>query len=253
MKLETLKLSVEAAVARIVLARPAHTNVVDARLVRELADSCAALGEDTDVRVVTLTADGRDFGAGWSAEVLAGDEGPTVPADPFGCLQALALPVVCGVQGRVESAGLELALACDFRVAAAGARFAMPETASGLLPLAGGTQRLPRLVGRGRALAMLLAGEELDADGAYRAGLVARVVPDDRLSDEVQAIALRIAERGPVAERYAKEAVHRGLDMTLEQALRYETDLTVILQTTKDRAEGVRAFLEKRTPRFTGD
>ena len=122
----------------------------------------------------------------------------------------------------------------------------------GVIPWAGGTQRLPRIVGRGKALEMILTGEAVDAQEALRIGLVSRVTPADQLMAEAEALAGRIAERGPIAVRYAKEAVSRGLDMTLEQALRYETDLTIILQTTRDRAEGVRAFLEKRDPRFEG-
>ena len=132
------------------------------------------------------------------------------------------------------------------------ARLGWPETALGLVPMGGGTQRLARLVGRGKALEMILTGEPVDAREALRIGLVSAVVPRDRLAAEAEAVAARIAERGPIAVRYAKEAISLGLDMTLEQALRYETDLTVILQTTRDRAEGVRAFLEKRSPKFEG-
>ena len=109
-----------------------------------------------------------------------------------------------------------------------------------------------RLVGRGKALEMILTGEPVDAQEALRVGLVSAAVPHDRLAAEAESVAARITERGPVAVRFAKEAISRGLEMTLEQALRYETDLTVILQTTEDRAEGVRAFLEKRKPRFKG-
>ncbi len=160
--------------------------------------------------------------------------------------------MVCAVQGDALSAGLELALACDVRIAAAGARFGFPETGMGVVPMGGGTQRLARLVGRGKALEMILTAEPIDAEAALAAGLVSAVVPGDRLAAEAEAVALRIAERGPIAVRYAKEAISRGLEMTLEQALRYENDLTIILQTTEDRAEGVRAFLEKRQPEFKG-
>jgi enoyl-CoA hydratase/carnithine racemase len=161
-------------------------------------------------------------------------------------------PVICAVNGDATSAGLELALACDLRIAAEGARFSLPETASGLLPMAGGSQRLPRLVGRGEALRLLLLAEPIDAAEALRIGLVSAVVPGERLLAEAEALAFRLASRGPIALRYAKEAVRRGLEQPLDQALRFETDLTVILQTTEDRAEGVRAFLEKREPRFRG-
>jgi enoyl-CoA hydratase len=118
--------------------------------------------------------------------------------------------------------------------------------------MAGGTQRLARIVGRAAALELILTAEPIDAQTARRIGLVSQVVPRDRLLAEASALAERIAARGPIAVRYAKEAVSQGLDMPLEQALRFETDLTIILQTTEDRAEGVRAFLEKRAPEFKG-
>jgi enoyl-CoA hydratase len=172
--------------------------------------------------------------------------------DPFASLADLPRPVVCAIQGEALSAGLELALACDVRVAAEDARLGLPETKLGLIPMGGGTQRLARLVGRGKALEMILTGEPVDAQEALRIGLVSATAPRDKLAAEVEAIAGRIAERGPIAVRYAKEAVRRGLEMPLEQALRYETDLTIILQTTEDRTEGVSAFLEKRTPKFKG-
>jgi enoyl-CoA hydratase len=160
--------------------------------------------------------------------------------------------VVCAINGDAIGAGLELALACDVRIAADGATLSVPEVSLGLLPLAGGTQRLPRLIGRGKALEMILTGEPIDTQEALRVGLVSAVVPRERLLAEAEAIASRIAERGPLAVRYAKEAIARGLEMPLEQALRFETDLTIILQTTEDRAEGVRAFLEKRKAEFKG-
>jgi enoyl-CoA hydratase len=118
--------------------------------------------------------------------------------------------------------------------------------------MAGGLQRLARLVGRGKALELALTGKLIDADEALRIGMISGVAPRDGLMQAAEAIAQRIAERGPLAVVYAKEAVSRGIDMPLEQALRFETDLTVILQTTEDRAEGVRAFLEKRKPEFKG-
>jgi enoyl-CoA hydratase/carnithine racemase len=128
----------------------------------------------------------------------------------------------------------------------------MPEVSQGTLPLAGGSQRLPRVVGRAVAASMLLLGDELDAQAAYRAGLVSRVFPAAVLASEAESLAQRIAAHGPLALRYAKEAVHHGAELSLDQALRYELDLSVILQTTRDRAEGVRAFLEKRPPKFEG-
>ena len=254
MPLRTISLKKRGPIAFLALRRPERGNAVDATFLAELADACEAIEVDGKLRVVVLTAQGDDFCRGWDAAVLAG-EGPAADSaqeDVFGCLADLPRPVVCALQGEVLSAGLELALACDVRVAAEDARLGLPETRLGLLPMGGGTQRLARLVGRGKALEMILTGEPVDAQKALRLGLVSAVAPRDKLAAEAEAIAGRIAERGPIAVRYAKEAVQRGLEMPLEQALRYETDLTIILQTTEDRAEGVRAFLEKRSPKFKG-
>jgi len=254
MPLSALSLEKRGAIAHLALSRPESENAIDARTLRELTDCCQSLAADEDVRAVVLSAQGTVFSRGWNRSVLAGESprSADIPGDAFACLAELPRPVVCALNGDAFSAGLELALACDVRIAAEGARFGFPETAMGLMPMGGGSQRLPRLVGRGKALEMILTAEPVDAQEALAIGLVSAVVPGDRLMAEAEAVAGRIAERGPLAVRYAKEAIARGLDMTLEQALRYETDLTVILQTTEDRAEGVRAFLEKRKPRFEG-
>ena len=254
----SVSLELRGPIARLTLARPERENAIDATVVRELRDACEAVTDA--VRVLLLTAEGDVFSRGWDWDALLGEttdpasalRSHGIPPDPFGCLADLPQPVVCAVNGDATGAGLELALACDVRIAADGARFSLPEVSMGLLPLAGGTQRLPRLVGRGKALEMILTGEPIDAEEALRIGLVSAVVPPDRLLAEAEAIASRIAERGPLAVRYAKEAISRGLEMPLEQALRFETNLTIILQTTEDRAEGVRAFLEKRKAEFKG-
>jgi enoyl-CoA hydratase/carnithine racemase len=205
---------------------------------------------------VVVRSAGQDFANGWSPDALAAGEGTDALALPIGAacdaLAALPQPTVAAIRGRAHSVGLELALACDVRVCAEDATFAMPETVLGMVPRAGGTQRLPRAVGRAHALRMLLTGAELDAAEALRIGLVSRVVPAGDEVEAARAIAGAIAERGPIATRYAKEAVTRGLDLPLQLGLRTELDLTVILQTTADRAEGVAAFMERREPRFTG-
>lgn len=247
------------AIAYLTLARPDRANAIDAELIARLWDACEAIAEEPEVRVVVLRAEGDVFSRGWDWESLAEDGDPIEAAgvagmldDPFGCLAELPKPVVCAINGEAIGGGLALALACDVRVAAEGATFSLPETGMGLVPFGGATQRLARLVGRGKATEMVLSGEPVDAEEALRIGLVGAVVSGDKLAEEGDQIAQRIAERGPLAVQYAKEAVSRGIDMPLEQALRYETDLTVILQTTEDRAEGVKAFLEKREPEFKG-
>ena len=255
----TLKLEKRGPVATVRLVRPEQGNPIDRAFLLELEAACAAINDDSEVHVAVLTSDGDVFSNGWDpAEVApeAFDAGEWrrrwEASQPFAGLASMGQPVICALNGDATSAGLELALACDVRLAAQGARFSLPETAQGLLPLAGGTQRLARLVGRGEALRMVLLGEEIDAAEALRIGLVSAVHPRDKLLAEAEALAQRMASRGPIALCYAKEAVRHGLEQPLDQALRFETDLTVILQTTEDRAEGVRAFLEKREPKFKG-
>jgi enoyl-CoA hydratase/carnithine racemase len=222
-----------------------------------LRGTCEQLADATDrIYAVVVASAGADFATGWSADGLAAGEGAEALAMPIGAacdaLAAIPQPTVAALRGRAHSVGLELALACDVRVCAEDASFAMPETRLGIVPRGGGTQRLPRAVGRAHAMRMLLTGDELDAAEALRIGLVSRVVSLGEELGAATAIARAIAERGPIATRYAKEAVTRGLDLSLQQGLRAELDLTVILQTTADRAEGVAAFIERREPRFTG-
>lgn len=245
----------------VTTARDGHVALVELRppaaqhdraFAEQLQAAAEVLASDAEVRVIVLHG---EFGSGWAAEVL--EEPPALAGlpSPGGGIEAVAAlpqPVIAAIEGDARSAGLELALACDIRLAASGARFAVPETQAGLLPLAGGTQRLPRAVGRAAALRLLLLGETIDAQEARRIGLLSRVVDPGAALTEARVLAEEIAARGPIATRLAKEAVHRGAEMTLEHALRYELDLTVLLQSTEDRAEGVQAFIERRKPGFTG-
>ena len=250
-RLEALRLQIDGPVARLTLARPHEGNRVDARTLRDLATACEIIAESQGLALALLTGEGASFCEGWDEatyEALARDRFGN--PDPFGCIARLPMPVLASARGLVVGAGLEIALACDSRIAADDARFALPDVVAGGLPLAGGSQRLPRVVGRSVATSMLLLGDDLDAQAAYRAGLVSRVFPAQSLAVETEALVQRIVANGPLALRYAKELVHNGLEVPLDQALRYELDLSVILQTTRDRAEGIEAFLEKRDPRF---
>ena len=257
MAFRTLRVEKQGPIAWLTLARGERENPIDRALLAELEDACAAVNDDPDVRVAILTAEGQVFSSGWDEEELAALDAAELRAmlersPPFACLEATGQPVICALNGDATSAGLELALACDVRIAAEGATFALPETGRGRIPMAGGTQRLARLAGPAQAERIVLLGEPFDAEEARRIGVVSAVVPRQQLRDEATALAERMASRGPVALRYAKEAVRRGMEQPLEEALRFETDLTIILQTTEDRAEGVRAFLEKRKPDFKG-
>lgn len=248
-------LTIDGHVATVVM--EPRDGYADRALLDALTTVCRMAASDTDrIHAVVLRSRGADFCRGWSADALAEEHHPGVPVPPLGAafdaLAALPQPTVAALEGAVHSAGLELALACDIRVAGAGATFAMPEVALAQLPHGGGTQRLPRAVGRAHALRLLLTGEQIDAPEGHRIGLVSQLVPAGEAAAAAVEIARTIASRGPIATRLAKEAVYRGVELPLEHALRYELDLTVLLQTTHDRAEGVRAFMEQRPPHFTG-
>ena len=143
-------------------------------------------------------------------------------------------------------------MACDIRIASEAARFALTHIKSGLIPGDGGTQRLSRLIGRGKAIEMILTGEMIDAREALRIGLVNKIVPSEKLEETALHMAREMASKGPVAVRYAKEAINKGIDMTLEQGLRLEADLYLLLHTTQDRVEGIQTFQKKGVPRFEG-
>lgn len=166
----------------------------------------------------------------------------------------LAKPVVAAIHGYCLGGGLELALACDLRMTAPGAVFGLPETGLGLIPGGGGTQRLPRVIGLGRALDMILTGDRINSDEALRMGLVTRMTSGaDTLVAEALAVAARIAVRPPTASAYAKEAAKSGLEMDLQAGLNLEKTLFSLLMSTADRAEAAAAFRDKREPRFTGN
>ncbi|MFN8598969.1 MAG: enoyl-CoA hydratase-related protein [Candidatus Binatia bacterium] len=222
----------------------------DAGLVPELhaalAEAAGAIDLDDDVRVVVLRARGRAFCRG-----AAGTRPDGVP-DGVAAIANLRVPVVALVQGEALDEGLELALACDLRVAASAARFGLAQLDDGRLPSHGGTQRLPRIVGKGRALAMLLLGEHLTARAALDAGLVQQVCPAGELWGRGAGLAAQMASRAPIAQRLAKEALRAASDLPLAEGLRFEGDLYVLLQSTADRDEGIASFRERRKPVFRG-
>jgi len=211
-------------------------------------------------RAATEAADLADVNA---VLVLPGEDGVSAPdgdlveriheVDPVAALAGLDVPLVTALAGTVASVGLELALVADIRVGAAGARFSLPDVAAGRLPRWGGTQRLPRAVGRQTATAVLLLGAELDGATALARGLLHELAPTpgDAVA-RAREIAAQIGDLAPLAVRYAKEAVLRGSEMDLVDGLKLEGDLNTLLQVSADRAEGLAAFFEKRSPRFVG-
>ena len=261
MPYERIRLDVDDRIARLTLARPGAANAIDRLAASELRDACERVRQDDAVWVLLLEAEGAVFCAGTDPAALAelaALDARALPSALAGLRVAAAVaavekPVIAALSGDALDQGLELALACDVRVASLDAGFGMTQLARGLLPWDGGTQRLPRLVGRGPASEMLLAGATLDARRAVEIGLVNEAVESGRVAARAGEIAAAVASHGPIATRYTKELVHDGLDMTLDQGLRLEGDLNFILQSTADRAEGVASFLERRPPTYRGE
>jgi len=246
-------------VATVTLNRPDVHNAMNEAMRRDLTRCFDGVALDDDVKVVVVTGAGeRAFSAG--ADIREFVE-PLVAVrfreqrrrlDFRQAMDRCSQPIIAAVNGFALGGGLELALACDIRIAALGATLGLTEINLAIIPGGGGTQRLPRLVGRGKALEMILTGARIPADEALRIGLVERVVPTGEALKAATELACAIAAKAPVALRYAKEAVVKGLELPLADGLRLEGDLSTLLRTTEDRVEGAKAFLEKRAPRWTG-
>ena len=233
-------------IARITLNRPEAKNAINQQLAQELEDVCQQIYQDDDIYVVIITGAGKTFCAG--SEFDSAERRYT----PAAAIAGIDRPVIAAINGDALGEGMELALSCDIRLASGKAHFGLPQVAQGLIPMDGGTQRLSRIVGKSKAMELLLTAEAINAEEAFAIGLVNKVVAEEGLASEVEALATNIAARGPIALRYIKEAVNKGMDMTLEQGLRLEADLYFLLHTTADRTEGIKAFLEKRPPKFKG-
>jgi enoyl-CoA hydratase/carnithine racemase len=216
--------------------------VIDTVLSQTLKEACTGINGSDDVYVVVLNSAGDVFCTG--AE--KGVEGTAA------AIASIDRPVIAAINGDALGLGLELALSADIRIAADNARFGLPQVVNGQIPTDGGTQRLPRIIGRGKALELLMTADIISATQALEIGLVSKVVPAGELAGEVQKLAETVAAKGPIALRYLKEAIIKGMDMTLEQGLRLEADLYFLLHTTEDRTEGIKSYLEKRTPKYEG-
>ena len=241
------------------LERPAKRNALTRVMLERLGEIFAEVAARRDLRAVVLSGAGPDFCAGTDVSELEGmDEAAALQKAARGqevCdrVELCGTPVIAAVQGAAAGGGCELALACHLRVAASGARFSLPETSLGVIPAYGGTQRLARAAGAGRALSAMLAGDEIDAEEALRLGLVNRVVEPDLLVNEAEALAQAIIDNAaPLAARACLQAVTRGARLPLDDALRLEAELFARLFATADVREGTRAFLEKRRPLFKG-
>jgi len=258
MSASVVRIERDGGVAILTIDRPEKRNALSAGVREELIAALDAVREDSGVRVIVLT------GAGDRAFVAGADIGEFVRRTPleqrtamtgrrvFDEIAAYPKPVLAMINGYALGGGCELALACDFRIAADTAKLGQPEINLALIPGGGGTQRLPRLVGTGQALRLVLSGELIDAAEAHRIGLVEIVVPSDALRARTMEIAQTMAARSPVALRLAKEAVRAAAETPLAAGLAFETELFITAFASDDRSEGVAAFLEKREPEFRG-
>lgn len=254
---EHLHYDLDGDIAVITIDRQGALNALDQDVLMELALAFEMAESDADVRALVLTGAGRAFVAGADigalrslSDAFGGREASLSGQDVTNTLAALPFPTVAAINGFALGGGLELALAADLRVAAKGAKLGLPEVGLGLIPGYGGTQRLPRLIGQGRALDLILTGRHVGAEEALAMGLVNRVA-DDALAGAME-LARLAAKNAPIALGLAKEAVVRGLDVTLNQGLEIEADLFGMATTTEDMQEGTGAFLEKRAAEFRG-
>ena len=259
MSYETIAVQVSDRVATVTVNRPDKLNALNDRVITELGEAVDQVVSDSNVGGIILTGAGRAFVAGADISELE-SHGPVsakrlaqTGQDVFGRFESSPKPVIAAVNGFALGGGCELAMACHIRIASEAAKFGQPEVKLGLIPGYGGTQRLPRLVGRGRALQLLLTGEMIDAQEAFRIGLVNRVVPAAELMATVKALATELASKAPIAMRYIIEAVNRGLEISFESAQIHEATLFGLVASTADMREGTRAFLEKRKAQFKGE
>ena len=255
---ETLLVERRDRVALVTINRPEKRNALNIKTREEGAAVLEQLQEDDDVRVVVITGAGdKAFIAGADIAEFAGrtalmQRAVMLGRSLFTAIDVFPKPVIAMINGYCLGGGCELALACDLRIASEAASFGQPEINLGIIPGGGGTQRLTRLIGEGKAMEMILTGEIIDAQTAFTLGLVNHVVSADLLRAKTMEIANRIAEKSPIALRLAKEAVKLASRSNLDEGLRREVDLFALCFSSEDKNEGVGAFLEKRKPNFKG-
>jgi enoyl-CoA hydratase len=255
----TLLFELTDGVARLTINRPDKLNALNAIVIAELGDAVTRIETDSAVRGVLITGAGtKSFVAGADINELSdqgaigGRQRALAGQEVFRRLERCGKPVIAAINGFALGGGCELAMACHLRVASENARLGQPEVKLGIAPGYGGTVRLPRLVGKARALELLLTGEMIDAAEALRIGLVNRVVPAERLVSEAEALLRSILANGPLAVRACLELVEAGLNMGVEEALLLEANYFGLLSATDDMREGTRAFSDKRKPVFKG-
>jgi enoyl-CoA hydratase/carnithine racemase len=259
MAFDNILLDRDGATATLTVNRPRVLNALDSHTVDEIRRAVLELKHDETVRAVIVTGAGdKAFVAGADINELAvqtpsgGREHAHRGQHVLDLIETMGKPVIAAINGFALGGGCELAMACTLRIAADTARLGQPEIKLGLMPGYAGTQRLVRLVGRGRALEMVLTGEPITADEALRIGLVTRVVPAAQLMREAKALAADLATKAPIALRYGIDAILKGAEMPFGEACLYEATLFGLVASTEDMREGTTAFLEKRRPEFKG-
>lgn len=259
MKYNYLKYEIKDHLLILTLSRPDRSNAINQQLLEDLSRACDRAEAEEEIRVVVLTAEGKHFSVGADIDEIKGfnsiadyEDFFVLIQNTFNKLENLHKPTIAAVNGLALGGGCEMSLATDLRIAAEDASLGLPEIKLGAVPGAGGTQRLPRIVGESRALEILYTGDVISAAEAHRIGLVNKVVPAEKLKDEAVTFARRLERRPPIALRTAKLLVKKGLNMELGAALEFEIKSASLLAATEDQQEGFRAFLEKREPKFVG-
>ncbi|MDY6842978.1 MAG: enoyl-CoA hydratase-related protein [Thermodesulfobacteriota bacterium] len=240
----------------ITLNRVGQHNAITSQMAAQILEIKEEVGYGSDISILVITGEGKDaFCIGTEAteySLFDSREDFFSRLRTASVICTLSQPTIAAINGNAMGQGLEIALACDIRISSETAYFSMSHINQGEIPWDGGTQLLSRLVGKGKALEMILLGETIHAQEALKIGLVNHLVAPDELMPSVLKIARELGNKGSIALRHGKEAINKGMDMTLEQGLRLEADLYFLLHTTSDRIEGIKAFQEKRPPYFTG-
>ncbi len=246
-------------IATVKLNRGSHHNRINENMAFELQDAFGHLGQNPSVRVVILSGVGEYFCKGTDFPPISSQLSNVSYESTLEMLRvsdvvaSIRQPVIAVINGDAIDQGMELTLACDIRIASTSAMFGLTQMSKGYIPWDGGSQRLPRLIGQGRAMEMILNSRIIGVDEALHMGLITSEVPPEKLENIGLLMASTIASHGPTATQYLKEAVLKGSDLTLRQGLRLEADLSFLLQTTSDRSEGIKSFLERRKPEYKGE
>jgi enoyl-CoA hydratase/carnithine racemase len=258
LKLENVVYEKKGPIAYVTLNRPKVMNALNKATINELRSAFEDARDDLAVRGVILTGGEKAFAAGADiAEIANNTAVEAEQASRRGqaltdLIENLGKPVIAAVNGFALGGGCELAMSCAIRIAAESAKFGQPEVKLGVMPGYGGTQRLPRLVGRGRALKLILSGDIIDAAEAYRIGLVDELLPDTQVIERAETVLKKIIANAPLSVKYALEAVNKGLETSVAEGLLIEASLFAVCASTDDKKEGTSAFLEKRAPKFQG-